>query len=103
MNEVQVFKNKDFGEIRTLEIGGEPWFVGRDVCSVFGDKNHIRSLARVDEADKKKVELIDALNRKQTVTVINESGLYVLLFAMKPQKAHKMGCQMSTPSRYRKE
>ncbi len=99
MNEtqIQVFKNEEFGEIRTVVIDGEPWFVGRDVCSVFGDKNHIRSLARVDEADKKKVELTDTLNRKQIATVINESGLYALLFAMQPQKAHNDGVSDEYP------
>ena len=83
--------NEEFQKVRTLDINGELWFVGKDVCTLFGDKNHKRSLGRIDNEDKKKVELIDSMNRKQTATVINESGLYSLLFAMQPQKAHNDG------------
>lgn len=82
---------KEFEKVRTLEINGEIWFVGKDICALFGDKNHKRSLGRIDDEDKKKVELTDSLNRKQIATVINESGLYSLLFAMQPQKAHNGG------------
>ena len=96
-NEIMLFKNEEFGEVRTLVIDGEPWFVGKDVCQMFGDSNHIRSLGRVDEIDKQKIELIDALNRKQSTTVINESGLYALLFAMQPQKAHNDGVSDEYP------
>lgn len=83
--------NEEFRKVRTLNINGEPWFVGKDVCALFGDKNHKRSLGRIDNEDKKKVELIDSLNRKQIATVINESGLYSLLFSMQPQKAQNNG------------
>lgn len=96
-NEIMLFKHEEFGEVRTLMIDGEPWFVGKDVCQMFGDSNHIRSLGRVDEIDKQKVELIDALNRKQSATVINESGLYALLFAMQPQKANTDGVSDAYP------
>ena len=96
-NEIILFKHEEFGEIRTLNIDGEPWFVGKDVCIAFGDKNHIRSVGRVDEVDKRKVELTDSLNRKQSATVINESGLYALLFAMQPQKAHNDGVSDEYP------
>ncbi len=96
-NKIILFKNEEFGEVRTLNINGEPWFVGKDVCNLFGDKNHIRSLGRVDEFDKQKIELIDSMNRKQSATVINESGLYALLFAMQPQKAHNDGVSDEYP------
>ena len=87
-NEILLFQHEEFGEVRTLNVEGELWFVGKDVCKIFGDSNHNRSLGRVDDEDKKSVELIDSLGRKQTVAAINESGLYSLLFAMQPQKAH---------------
>ncbi len=96
-NKIILFKHEEFGEIRTLNIDGEPWFVGKDVCIAFGDKNHIRSVARVDDIDKRKVELTDSMNRKQNATVINESGLYALLFAMQPQKAHNDGVSDEYP------
>ncbi|MDE7398898.1 MAG: hypothetical protein K2N06_05150 [Oscillospiraceae bacterium] len=88
---------EEFKKIRTLDINGELWFVGKDLCALFGDKNHKRSLGRIDDDDKKKVELIDSLNRKQIATVINESGLYSLLFAMQPQKAHNGGASDEYP------
>ena len=90
-NEILLFQHEEFGEVRTLNDDSELWFVGKDVCKIFGDSNHNRSLGRVDDEDKKSVKLIDSLGRKQTVTAINESGLYSLLFAMRPQKAHHAG------------
>ena len=87
-NGILLFQHEEFGGIRTLDIDGEQWFVGKDICKVFGDSNHNRSLSRVDDEDKRTVELTDSLGRKQTALAINESGLYALLFAMQPQKAH---------------
>ncbi|MDE6731500.1 MAG: hypothetical protein K2J77_01310 [Oscillospiraceae bacterium] len=89
--------SEEFKKVRTLDINGELWFVGKDICALFGDKNHKRSLGRIDDEDKKKVELMDSLNRTQTATVINESGLYSLLFAMQPQKAHNRGASDEYP------
>ncbi|RHP35481.1 BRO-N domain-containing protein [Lachnotalea sp. AF33-28] len=86
MEKMQIFNDEQFGKIRTVTIGGEPWFVGKDVCAAFGDTNYRRSLGRLD-ADKKGVSQIETAGGKQPVTVINESGLYSLLFAMQPQKA----------------
>ena len=74
--------------VRVLEINREPWFVAKDVCLFFDDKNHNRSVGRVDQDDKKLYEFSTA-GGKQKLTVVNESGLYALLFAMQPQKAHK--------------
>lgn len=86
MNDLQIFKNNEFGEVRTVSIDGEPWFVGKDVCEAFGDTNYRRSLLNIDESDKG-VSQIDTLGGLQNMTVINESGLYSLLFSMQPQKA----------------
>ena len=85
---MQIFENAHFGKIRTLEMDGEIWFVGKDICQAFGDTNHNRSLARVDEVDRK-TEYILTNEGKQRFTIINESGLYSLLFTMTPRKAHK--------------
>ena len=87
--ELKIFKNRDFGEVRSMMINDEPWFVGKDVCAAFGDTNHNRSLARVDEEDKMENEILDSMGRIQKVIMINEWGLYSLLFAMQPQKANK--------------
>ena len=78
-NKLQVFKNEEFGEIRTLEIDGEPYFVGKDVASVLGYSNPRKALIdHVDEEDKK-VNKIDTTGGKQKMTIINENGLYNLL------------------------
>ncbi len=97
MNELKIFKNDEFGEIRTLEIENEPWFIGKDVCRLFGDKNHNRSIGRVDEIDKRCEEITDSIGRKQKAIFVNESGLYSLLFAMQPQKAHHDGVSDEYP------
>lgn len=91
MNELKIFENEELGKIRTVAVNDELWFVGKDICCVFGDKNHNRSLGRVDDADKREEEIIDSLGRKQKAIFVNESGLYSLLFAMQPQKANNDG------------
>lgn len=90
-NVLQIFKNEEFGSIRTFMKNGEYWFVGRDVCNAFQDKNPNRSIGRIDDCDKRSLKIKDSLGREQTVTVINESGLYALLFSMQPQRANKDG------------
>lgn len=97
MENIMTFNNPEFGAIRTVEIGGEPWFVGKDVCAVFGDKNHNRSLGRVDAEDKRTVPMTDSMGRTQQIIIINESGLYALLFAMQPQKANNGGVSDAYP------
>lgn len=96
-NVLQIFKNEEFGSIRTFVKNGEYWFVGRDVCNAFQDKNSNRSIGRIDDCDKRSLKIKDSLGREQTVTVINESGLYALLFAMQPQRANKDGVSNAYP------
>ena len=86
MNEIQVFNNPEFGRIRTVTIDGDPWFVGKDIAEYFGDSNYRRSLARLDE-DEKGVSQMYTPGGIQNMTIINESGLYSLMFYMQPQKA----------------
>lgn len=86
MNEIQIFNNPEFGSVRTSNINGEPWFVGKDVCEAFGDTNYRRSLSNIDVSDKG-VSQIETPGGKQNMVIINESGLYSLLFQMQPQKA----------------
>jgi anti-repressor protein len=81
--------NYETSEIRTIEIDGEVWFVGRDICNAFGDTNSSRSLSRVDDEDRKTMPLTDSLGRSQNAIFINESGMYALLFSMNPQRANK--------------
>lgn len=95
MNELQIFKF-DGSQVRTVTINDEPYFVGKDVCETFGDTNHKRSLSRLDE-DEKTFALVKTSGGMQNMIVINESGLYSLLFQMQPQKATKGVTHMDPP------
>lgn len=97
MNEITIFNNEEFGTIRAIERDGEPWFIGKDICQIFGDKNHSRSLGRIEAEDKREEEIVDAMGRKQKAIYINESGFYSLLFAMQPQKSNKNGVSDAYP------
>ena len=96
-DKITIFENEEFGKVRTLLINGEPWFVGKDICNVFGDTNHSRTLSRVDDEDKQSIEILDNIGRTQKPTVVNESGLYSILFSMQPQKANKRGMSNAYP------
>lgn len=81
--DITIFKNSEFGEIRTTEIGGEPWLVGKDVAEILGYSNTRDALNKhVDEEDKG-VAKCDTLGGMQNLTVINESGLYSLILGSK--------------------
>lgn len=83
MNELKIFENPEFGSIRTLELNGEPWFVGKDVAEVLGYSNTRDALAkRVDKEDKG-VANCDTLGGNQSLITINESGLYSLILSSK--------------------
>ncbi len=87
MNEFQVFSHKDLGGIRAVLIDGRPWFVGKDVASILGYENTSRDVNRhVDKEDKGTTEM-DTPGGKQTLAVINESGLYSLILSCKLPKA----------------
>ena len=89
MNEIQIFNSPEFGEIRTVVIDGEPWFVGRDVCKALGYSD-VKAGTRknVDEEDKR-VRPVDTPSGNQNMTIINESGLYSLIFGSKLESAKK--------------
>ena len=83
MNKMQIFKNDSFGAIRTLEISGEPWFVGKDIAEVLGYSNPRKAIGdHVDDEDKG-VTKCDTLGGSQELTAINESGLYSLILSSK--------------------
>lgn len=89
MNELQIFKNPEFGEIRTVEVNNEPWFVGKDVASVLGYKDTVNALkAHVDEDEKAGWQITTQFGVKET-TIINESGLYSLILSSKLPTAKK--------------
>ncbi|MBR2549434.1 MAG: Bro-N domain-containing protein [Clostridiales bacterium] len=89
MNELTIFNNEEFGEIRTVEIDGEPWFVGKDIAQALGYSNTSDAILKhVDEEDKG-VAKCDTLGGTQNLTVINESGVYALVFGSKLESAKK--------------
>lgn len=84
MNDIMVFKNAEFGQVRTLTIDGEPWFVGKDVASSLGYGNPRDALAKhVDSDDKNTVAIYDGIQGNPNMTLINESGLYSLIMSSK--------------------
>ena len=90
MNELQVFKNQEFGSVRTLVIDNEPWFVGKDVAEVLGYAKPLNAIAQhVDKDDSLKQGLTDSLGRQQKTIFVNESGLYALIFGSKLESAQK--------------
>lgn len=88
-NAVQVFENAEFGRVRTIEVKGSPYFVGKDVAEILGYSNPRKAIGdHVDEEDKG-VTKCDTLGGEQEVTVINESGLYSLILSSKLPTAKK--------------
>lgn len=89
MNELQIFKNPEFGEVRTLTINGNPWFVGKDIAEDLGYQNGSRDINRhVDEEDRRKEMISDGNQLKETI-IINESGVYSLILSSKLPTAKK--------------
>ena len=80
MNEIKIFDNPEFGKVRTMEINGEPYFVGKDVAEILGYTKARNAIAsHVDSEDKKDAPIQGDLGGTQEMTVINESGLYSLI------------------------
>ena len=87
MNELQIFKNEEFGEIRTIEVNNQPWFVGKDVADILGYRNGSRDINNhVEEEDRLKYQ-IGTAGQLREQTLINESGLYSLILSSKLPKA----------------
>lgn len=87
MNNLQIFKNEKFGEVRTVTIKSEPWFVGKDVTKALKYSNSRKALADHVQEDDKGVTKCDTLGGKQDLTIINESGLYSLIFGSRLESA----------------
>lgn len=89
MNEIKVFENEEFGQVRTLIIESEVWFVGKDIADNLGYRNGSRDINRhVDEGDRTKTMISDGSQMKETI-IINESGMYALIFSSKLEKAKR--------------
>ena len=83
MTDLQIFNSPEFGQIRTIEKDGEPWFVGKDVAAALGYKDTVNALkSHVDAEDKGGWQITTQFGDKET-TIINESGLYSLVLSSK--------------------
>lgn len=89
MNNLTVFNNPDFGSIRTVTVNNEPYFVGKDVAEALGYKEPTKAAREKVDIEDRGVSKIDTLSGKQTMTVINESGLYSLILSSKMPNARK--------------
>ncbi len=90
MKDLQIFKNEQFGEVRVLEKGNEPWFIGKDVAKILGYERTAKAiLDHVEQEDKDVVPIQDSIGRMQNTAIINESGLYSLILSSKLPGAKK--------------
>lgn len=87
MNDLQIFENPEFGSVRTVEINGTPWLVGKDVAIALGYKNPQRAIRdHVDTEDQGVTKTVTP-SGEQEMLIINESGLYSLILSSKMPKA----------------
>ena len=86
MNELTVFNNEEFGEIRTITIDGEPWFVAADVCGALEIRNPTDAMRRLD-ADERTLVSIEGASNGLPVNAVNEPGLYTLILGSRKPEA----------------
>ncbi len=90
MNNLQIFNSEEFGDMRTVTIDDETWFVGKDVANALGYERATKAIQdHVDDDDKDEVPIQDSIGRMQKTPVINESGLYALIFGSKLESAKR--------------
>ncbi len=90
MNNLQIFSNEEFGNIRTVTIDNEIWFVGKDVADALGYSNSRDAIAtHVEMEDKNTVAISDGKRGNPNQAIINESGLYALIFGSKLESAKR--------------
>lgn len=89
MNELKIFDNAEFGEIRTIMIDGEPWFVGNDVAGALDYKDKYSAIRKNVDEDDRRLCPVGSTSGIQNTLVINESGLYSLIFGSKLDSAKR--------------
>lgn len=90
MKELQIFNSEEFGDIRTVQLNNEIYFVGKDVATALGYERAAKAIQdHVDTDDKDEVPIQDSIGRMQKASVINESGLYALIFGSKLESAKR--------------
>jgi len=89
INEMKIFNNEEFGQVRSTIIDGEPWFVGKDVAEALGYSDSTGAVRKRTDEEERGVAKMDTPSGTQQMTVINESGLYSLIFGSKLETAKK--------------
>lgn len=89
MNELQIFNNPEFGDIRVIEIDGDPWIVGKDVAAVLGYARPTDAARKLVDDEDRGIAKIETPSGVQEMTIINESGLYSLVLSSKLPGAKK--------------
>jgi prophage antirepressor-like protein len=90
MDNVTIFNSTEFGDVRTLVIDKEPWFIGKDVAEILGYSNTRDALSKhVDEEDKNSVVIHDGTPGNPNQVIINESGVYSLIVRSKLDSAKR--------------
>lgn len=89
MNELQIFNSEEFGDIRTVTIDNEPWFVGKDVATALGYSNPQKAVRDHISEEDRGVNEMDTPSGRQNLAIINESGLYALIFGSKLDSAKR--------------
>ena len=89
MNNLKIFKNEEFGNLRAIEIEGAPWFIGKDVAEALEYTNTNQTIRKhVDDEDKLS-RRFDGSGQRREMTIINESGLYSLILFSKLPSAKR--------------
>lgn len=87
---ITIFNNEEFGNVITLTINGEPWFVGKDIAECLGYSRSTKAVSdHVDEEDIDGIPIQDSIGRMQNTPIINESGVYSLILSSKLESAKK--------------
>lgn len=89
MTDLQIFNSPEFGEIRTIEKNGEPWFVGKDVAAALGYEKPTDAVRKHVDVEDRGISKMETPSGAQETTIINESGLYSLVLSSKLPTAKK--------------
>jgi|GEM_PF-177936 len=89
VNELKIFENEEFGEIRTVTIGGEAWFIGKDITDNLGYQNGSRDIDRHVDAEDLSTTSINDGTQNRIMKIVNESGIYALIFGSKLESAKR--------------
>lgn len=89
LNELQIYENPEFGKMRSIQIDGEPWFVGKDVAAALGYGDTDQAIRNHVDDEDKLTRNFNGSGQNRAMTVINESGVYALIFGSKLDSAKR--------------